>query len=210
MSLGFFGAGGSALWADLTQRDASGFVTTGAHDFSTTGAALVTAPADLDSPGVGWLYSSVVLGKIRIRVAPSDPNADLFVGIARSSDVDRYLARVSHTLISDFWTERTQSVAGDASATAPTAQDFWVASATGKGPQSVTWDSENGSWTVVVMNGDGQPGLDVSADLGATHPGLRRIGIVSLVLAAVFLIGGIVLLTGARRRIRGITTVSDR
>jgi hypothetical protein len=60
------------------------------------------------------------------------------------------------------------------------------------------------------MNPDGRGGVDVSADLGATFPFLLRIAIVSLAIAVAFLIGGIVLVKGASRRIRGITTVSDR
>ena len=51
-------------------RDAS-YVTTGVHAFSTPGSALTTAPIDLDSPGVGWLYSSTLLGNVRVRVTPA-------------------------------------------------------------------------------------------------------------------------------------------
>jgi hypothetical protein len=91
VSLALLGSGGTGLWADLTQRDA-GYVTTDLHEFSTSGAALATEPTHLGSPGVGWLYSPGVLGKIRIRVTPTSSRPALFVGIARSSDVDRYLA----------------------------------------------------------------------------------------------------------------------
>src|SRR5512132_2938283 len=55
-SLALLGGGGTALWADRTQRD-GGYVTTDVHHFSTSGSALATKPADLGSAGVGWLYS---------------------------------------------------------------------------------------------------------------------------------------------------------
>ncbi len=58
VSVGLLGGGAVALWADATQRDAAGYVTTDVHTFSTSGSALATEPAELDSPGVGWLYSS--------------------------------------------------------------------------------------------------------------------------------------------------------
>ena len=63
------GGGGTGLWAELTQRDA-GYVTTDVHAFSTSGSALATEPTHLGSPGVGWLYSPGLLGKVRIRVTP--------------------------------------------------------------------------------------------------------------------------------------------
>src|SRR5512132_4300567 len=100
-SLVLLGAGGTGLWADRTQRD-GGYATTGAHEFSASGSPLATEPTHLGSAGVGWLYSPALLGKVRIRVTPVSAGAPLFVGIGRSADVDRYLAGVNHTLISDF------------------------------------------------------------------------------------------------------------
>ena len=207
-SIGLLGVGGTALWAEQNQRDPAGYVTSGLHSFSTAGSALVTESAELDSPGVGWLYSSLILGKVRIRVSPVNADSTVFVGIARSSDVDRYLSGVSHTLISDFWTERTQPVAGATPGSSPVSQDFWAASASGRGTQTVTWEGADGSWAVVVMNPDGRPGIDVSADLAATYPALLPIAIVSLAFGAIFLIGGIALVIGSIRRIRGITMVN--
>lgn len=208
VSTGLLGAGGTALWADLTQRDAAGYVTTGVHEFSTGGSALVTVPAELDSPGVGWLYSSVVLGEIRIRVTPVSSDSPVFVGIGPSNDVDRYLAGVNHTLITEFWGNKVQTSEGAAPASAPGTQGFWVASATGPGAQTLTWDPANGSWSVVVMNADGRPGVDVGADLGATYPALLGIAIGSLFVGGVFLIGGALLILGAVRRRRASRVVT--
>jgi len=207
VSIGLLGAGGTALWADLTQRDAAGYVTTGIHGFSTEGSALTTAPAELDSPGVGWLYPSVVLGNVRIRVTPVNGSTSVFVGIASSSDVDRFLADVSHTVISDFWTEGSQSVAGGAPGSDPGAQGFWVASASGVGTQTLNWDPQSGSWSVVVMNPDGRPGVDVVADLGATYPALLGIAIASLALGVILLVVGVLLVGSAIRRSRRAGTV---
>jgi hypothetical protein len=43
LSLALLGGGGTGLWADLTQREA-GYITTGLHEFSTSGAAIATEP----------------------------------------------------------------------------------------------------------------------------------------------------------------------
>jgi hypothetical protein len=208
VALGLNGAGAVALWADLSRRDSAGYVTTDVHAFSTAGSALTTDPVELGNPGVEWLYSTVVLGEVRIRVTPTNAGSSTFVGIGPSADVNAYLAGVGHTRISDFWSENVEPVAGGTPSTPPEAQGFWVASASGMGPQTLTWDPANGSWTVVVMNADGKPGVAVSTDLGATMPSLIGIAVVALVIGGVFLIGGVIVIAIAIRRIRRAPTKS--
>ena len=201
-SLVLLGAGGTALWADRTQRD-GGYATTGSHEFSTSGSALASERTHLGSAGVGWLYSPALLGKVRIRVTPVSAGRPLFVGIGRSADVDRYLASVNHTLISDFFRNKVEAIGGGAPRSAPGAQNFWVASSTGSGARNLVWNSSKGSWTVVAMNADGRPGINVRATLGARLPALLWIAVGLLVAGAVLLVGGVLLVVGASRRRRG-------
>lgn len=184
VSLALLGGGGTALWADLTQRD-GGYVTTGRHSFSTSGAALATEHTQLGSAGVGWLYSPGLLGKVRIRVTPRAPGAPVFVGIGRSADVDRYLAGVDRTVISEFFEGNADPVSGGPARSAPGTQHLWVASASGRGEQTLRWQPHDGSWTVVVMNADGHRGLAVGADLGARFPALPWIALGVLVAGAI-------------------------
>jgi hypothetical protein len=200
-ALVLLGAGGTGVWADLTQRDGD-YVTTDAHAFSTAGSALATESTKLGTSGVGWLYAPGLLDKVRIRVTPVSAGGALFVGIGPTADVDRYLAGVNHTLISDFWGDKVEPRAGDTPAAAPGTQHFWVASATGAGAQTLVWDAAKGSWTVVVMNADGRPGVDVKADLGARFPALVWIAVGLLVAGAVFMTGAVLLIVGAIRRHR--------
>ena len=200
LALALLGAGATGVWADLTQRDA-GYVTTGAHEFTASGSALATEPTQLGSPGLGWLYSPM-LGSVRIRVTPLSRGPALFVGIGRSADVDRYLAGVGRTVISDFFGNKVESIGGGAPRSGPATQHFWVARSTGPGARSVTWDPHSGSWTVVVMNADAHPGIAVRADLGARLPAVRWIAIGLLVAGLFFLVGGGLLIVGATRRVR--------
>jgi hypothetical protein len=201
-SLILLGVGGTGLWADRTQRE-SGYATTGVHEFSTTGSALATVSTELGSAGVGWLYPSGLLDKIRIRVTPTRSDAPpLFVGIASSTDVDQYLAKMNHTVISEFWGNKTEEVSGSALAPPPGSQDFWVASASGSGRQTLVWDAADGSWSVVVMNANGRPGIAVGADLGAKVPALPWIALGFLVAGAIFLAGGGFLVANAVSRKR--------
>jgi hypothetical protein len=200
LALAVLGAAGVGFWADLSQRD-GGYVTPGGHDFATSGSALVTEETKLGSAGVGWLYPASLLGKIRIRVTPVGSSSPLFVGIGPSADVEHYLAGTNRTVITDYFDDKVQFVGGDGPPrAAPGTQHFWVASATGPGPQSVLWKAKDGSWTVVVMKADGRPGIAVRADLGARLSALRWVAIGLSVAGLIFLAGGVLLILGAVRR----------
>jgi len=207
LSLTLLGAGGTGLWADRTQRD-GGYVTTDVHTFATAGAALATRSTHLGSAGVGWLYSPGMLGKLRIRVTPADASSALFVGIGPTADVDRYLAGVKRTVISEFFDDRTEAVDGGPARSAPGTQPFWAASDAGPGPRTVVWDPAKGSWTVVVMNADGRPGLDVGADRGARMPAVSWIALGLLVVGVAFLAGGALLLVRVIRDRREVSTTT--
>lgn len=208
VSVCLLGAGGTALWAYLTQRDA-GYVTSDRHTFSTAGAALATERTELGGAGFGWLYSPGLLGKVRIRVTPTSPGSPVFVGIGRSSDVDRYLRGVKHTVITEFWGDKVEPVGGGRVRSAPGAQPFWVATSTGLGTRTVVWKPRRGTWTVAVMRADGRPGVEVRADLGARMPALPWVALGMVVAGLVFLTGAVLLIVGAIRRRVAVTGVSD-
>jgi hypothetical protein len=201
ISLSLLAAGAMGLWYDRTQRD-GGFVTSGVHGFSSEGSAVVTEETDLGSSGLSWVYPPWLLDEIRIRVTPSSPDAELFVGIAPSADADRYIAGESHTLVTDLWSDAVESVGGGTSASPPGGQDFWVASTSGPGPRTLVWEPEGGSWTVVVMNADARPGVALRADLGARMPTLPWIALGLLVGGAAFTLGAAFLIAGAIRGAR--------
>ena len=77
-------AGGTAIWADATQRDSNGYVSTNAHRYASPTRAIATDGVTIGSELPGW-----VAGKVRLEASSSKP---VFVGIARKSDVDAYLA----------------------------------------------------------------------------------------------------------------------
>ena len=104
-------------------------------------------------------------------------------------------------MISDFWSRTAQDVEGGHSVASPGTQNFWVASSAGPGPRTLVWDPADGSWTVVVMNADGRPGIGpVATDLGATVPAMVWIALGVLAAGVVFLAGAALLIVGAFRR----------
>jgi hypothetical protein len=126
-----------------------------------------------------------------------DPRTDkpVFVGIAPTRDVDRYLHGTSHELVTDVsyspFNADYARQPGTSLPLSPGAQHFWAASDHGSGERTLTWDVEEGDWSVVVMNADGSRGVDAGVSAGADVPFLSSVGwgltiggLVLLVIAA--------------------------
>jgi hypothetical protein len=198
--------GGTLLWADQTQRT-GGYVWTPTAQVSTDQYALTSDSFRLEGAGLDWAVDEV-LGRARLEVTPSDGDAALFVGIARTSDAARYLQGVGYARLDDLsfrwdggpvYTQSTTERAGRAPEQPPGETDIWVASESGPGAQVLTWRPADGSWTVVVMRADGGAGVAAEVRAGATAPGLPWIGGVLLAVGLVFLaIGGLVVGLAAR------------
>ena len=188
MALGLLSGGGVVTWADNTQRDASGYLTTNSHWFATTSYALTSDRIDLGR-GADLFTPSDFLGTVRVRVTPVNLRQSVFVGIARTPEVNRYLGGVSHEVVTNWPSGRTsyKEHAGAQPPVAPASLDIWAAQASGTGTQAVNWRPGAGDWTVVVMNADGNARVNVDADIGATVPDLGWI-------AAGLLAGGALLL----------------
>jgi hypothetical protein len=178
LSLGLLAAGGLLLWGD-SQKDAQGYLTTASHRFHTETAALATDNMDLDFDGIDSVIDRDRYGKIRVQV---DSRADkpVFVGVAPTSDVKRYLNGTSHELVRDLsygpFHVDYEHQPGRSLPLAPAAQHFWTASDHGTGERTLTWDVEDGDWSIVVMNADGSRGVDAGVSTGADVPFLSSIG----------------------------------
>jgi hypothetical protein len=175
LAVGLWAGGGFLMWADRTQRDATGFLSA-SHGYQTPTYALTVEDIDLrDSGTPSWALPSKWLGTVRIRVTPVHPGDHLFVGIAPTGALRHYLQNVGHGEITDFGFGSSSVVttnAGGAPPAPPTHKDFWARSASGAGTQAIRWEAQSGSWSVAVMNADGSPDVAVVANAGATVPSL--------------------------------------
>ena len=68
------------------------------EDFSTATYAIVSDSADVDFGG-SERAARAILGDVRIR---SESDRDVFVGIARDTDVDEYLNDVDRSVVTDI------------------------------------------------------------------------------------------------------------
>ena len=196
VSLGLALGGGALVWAHATQRDAAGYYKTSTERLETPTYALTSERIDLgaDVAQHDWTPFDNI-GTARI-VARSAQGKAVFVGIARHADVQRFLAASAHDeltrIVFDPFKATYRHQGGEARPTPPGNHPFWVASASGPGTQTVTWDVERGQWDVVVMNADASLGVAVDASVGFKTGWLLPIGIG---LLAAGLIGGAVATT---------------
>ena len=194
--------GGALTWAHATQRDADGFITSPDYRLETSGYALASGEVDITAQAADWWPSDLL--DVRFVVESADSGA-VFVGIGSSADVAAYLAGVGYDEVTHLG-RRTdidyQPHAGGAPAGPPGEQDFWVASAEGPGSQSVTWDVEGGSWSVVVMNATADAGVAVGFEAGARIGLLLAIGLGLLFGGLVFGALAAVLIVWATRKER--------
>jgi hypothetical protein len=160
-------AGGLLLWGD-SKTDRDGYLSTGSDPYSTSTHAIATEDLELDEDVPGVVED--LYGKIRLRVAPHG-DKPVFVGIARTDDVSRYLARSAHATLTDVnydpFKPTYRTAGGTRRPAAPADQTFWVASTHGPGTQTLTWDVKQGNWSVVVMNADASAGVNAGVSAGA-------------------------------------------
>ena len=201
----FLAAGGAMLWVDGTQRDEGGYLNSTTEQFLTRSYALTTDPLEVHIGSArGWLVDEDVLGSIRLQAEGVDPDVGVFVGIARTSEVERYLAGVERDRLDDLELDPFRPTyvreSGGAPRGAPTEETFWAASASGPGRQTLTWAPESGSWTVVAMNADASKAVDVRVRAGAQLGLLDWLGSVVLGAGVLVLVGGVAMIVvGARR-----------
>lgn len=158
-------------WLYGPQTNTDGFVDSPVVLMSTNGYAITSTDLDLGSVPDEWLPSSL-WGKLQIR-AQSPGGSPIFVGVGPSNHVGDYLANVEHAEVTRFGSQERLSYtehAGSESPQPPADLEFWSVSSEGSQQQTLDWELESGAWTLVVMNSDADPGLDVSASLGVETP----------------------------------------
>ena len=182
---------------DQVQRDDDGFLMSPSEDFSTATYAIVSDSAEVDFGG-SERAARAILGDVRIR---SESDRDVFVGIARDTDVAGYLDDVERSVVTDIGEDPTyRHRPGDAPTSPPGDEDFWAASASGSGEQTLEWEPEDGSWSAVVMNSDGSRGVASELSIGAELDAALWVGIVVLVVGALLAaLAAIAITAGVRR-----------
>jgi hypothetical protein len=175
---GVLAAGGLVLWSN-GKKDDDGYLTSASHTYSTHDYAIATDDLDIDEDGAGGLVDDDLYGHLRLKVAPHG-DRPVFVGIAPTADVDRYLARSAHAELTDVsfdpFRAEYRAHGGERAPGAPADQGFWAASTHGSGPQTLEWKVRSGGWSIVVMNADASRAVDAGVSVGIDLPVLVPLG----------------------------------
>ncbi len=187
----------------VAERDDDGYFDVSLDRLQTTTPAITAEDADLraDPGSPNWVLDALDTD-VRLRVTGANATDELFIGIAREADLDRYLAGVAHDELvevnNDLEGQLTPRV-GSQAIEAPTAQSFWVASSSGVGMQELTWEATSGRWAAALMNADGAPGLAADVNVGAKAGFILPLSLLMIGVGALFTgIAGVLIAAGAR------------
>jgi hypothetical protein len=208
LALAVMGAAAAGIFGLENNRDASGYFVTHTHHYQTSSYALSTESLNVGSV-TGALETSLL--RLRISATSSNPTKPLFIGIARTEDVARYLARVQHDELRninfDPFKVDYRPVGAGAPSAPPSTKHFWQTHASGTGTQTISWPVKSGRWSAVVMNADGSRNVSVNAQLAARLSGAWWFVAGFIALGALSLLGSIALLRSNARTQASDTSV---
>jgi hypothetical protein len=177
-----------------TERDSAGFFSTAQEPYVSDSHAIVSDTLDIGTDGPDWLFEEGRLATLRLQGASENPEREIFLGIGPTREVEDYLAGASFDTVTDValdpFKATYEATSGRSAPGEPGSEDFWSASTSGSGDQTLEWEVAKGDWSAVVMNANASPGVDVRLSLGA------KVGFIFW-LGLGLLVAGVVLLAGA-------------
>lgn len=177
-SFGLFIAGGLLLSVNSELTGSSGFISTNGYRFQKDSYAITFQHIKLNL-GEEWWWSPSAQDIVTVKVTSFNNNLskNVFVGIARESDVESYLGNVNYDEITRFsvsargvvtveYTRHAGELPLGKAPLSPVSQTFWTASIHGTGTQALEWTPETGNYWIVLMNADASAGLDTTVTVG--------------------------------------------
>ena len=134
---------------------------------------------------------------LQIKGESTQADQELFIGVGPREEVTRYLLGVRHSELRSVsfspFRVSYRELGGTADPAPPAEQDFWAASASGSGEQSLAWNLDQGDWSAVVMNADGSQPVSADLQLGVRSDFLQPLTWILLVSSIVLLVAGLAL-----------------
>jgi hypothetical protein len=163
--------------------DEDGYITSDPATVDISGYAIVLEDMEIDGNPMAWrwIQSRGGLLKLKIVTESNDPDNEIFIGVARESDIRSYLQDVEYQKVIDmnFDEESYELVFSDADfmlhpggspSVPPTVHSYWVAHTSSAVEQELIWEPMVGTYNIVIMNADGSEGIDADIQVGASVP----------------------------------------
>ena len=199
VGLGLAIAGAVLMMTNAGQRDGQ-YLTLETQRYESIGHAIISPPIVFDevptnSPELPPLED---IASFQVRATPVIPNQELFIGVADTSDVETYLDDVPHAIFENTgWSDHRGPGQWSGTSEAQLQEFGGAESVSGAGTQELTFDLQQGQWTLVVMNADGSRPVWVDLEAGArtellgpVGPGLLIAGLIGLVVGIPLLLFG--------------------
>ncbi|MCJ7782221.1 MAG: hypothetical protein MUQ27_15510, partial [Acidimicrobiia bacterium] len=188
LGIGFLIGGAFLTVGYAVTAEDDGYFDTSPTRFGSQAFAVTTEEAELaaDPAPPDWLWDFVDFS-VRFRV--DGFGNEVFLGVGSRADVEAYLGSAAYDQVREIRPGQSvqyRSIPGSGTVEPPVDQEFWVAEASGSGPQEVVWDVTEGTWVVVLMNADGSPGVVADVAVGAKSGAVLPLGI-ALLVAGLFL-----------------------
>jgi len=213
VGVGLLFGGGALLWLERTHTDSEGFIASDTIHIERGSHAIVTAPIDIDETALDVLDWLGIATAFAVEGSNNDPAKDIFIGVADESDVEAYLSDVEYdemTFAHTGWLSLDRvdytNHPGTSEPAAPASEEFWRESEQGTGAQTMEWETEVGSHSIVLMNNDGSADVDLDAVFKVKVGSLLGISVGLLVGGiVVLLLGAFMIILAVRRSQRSQT-----
>jgi hypothetical protein len=211
--------GGATVLYLNAQTDAEGYTISPVYQVRSSASAFVLWVAPLRTGTFGWLGEDNI-AQTKWVIKAADGGKEVFAGWVTSADVATYVTHFGYETADPEWdwyvhayyakidVPSTKIVNQGNPARPPSAEGFWIQSATTSDQASIywdpTWEQSEGMKVIMLMNADGSSGINADLQLGFKVPILTWLPYLLIPLGLVLCIGGY-LVYGRKKHIEKAT-----
>jgi hypothetical protein len=202
-AFGLLVSGGILMAVDSAFKDNEGYFTTSFQPVEAGSSMIVSEQAQIRMAPKWKVYKESPV-TIKVEAYNDDSSKPIFIGIARESDMSSYLKDRSYDEFTGFDFENSKIElrhhTGTDFSSPPADRNIWVASVSGTGEQSLTWDLASGDYNLVIMNADGSSPIEAHVSFGARVAGIIHAVGIGLIIGGVvsLIIGGVMIFFAAK------------
>ncbi len=186
------------------QTDAEGYTINPVYQVRSSASAFVLWVAPLRTDTFGWIGEENI-AQTKWTIKAVDSGKEVFAGWATSDDIATYVTHFSYETADPEWDWYTHAYYAKIDvpstkilnqgnpAQPPSAEGFWIKSATTFNEATIywdlTWEQSQGMKVIILMNADGSIGINTDLQLGLKVPILTWLPYLLIPLGLILCIG---------------------